>query len=307
MIVFEGDPSRWQAPAGGTAVAVGVFDGVHLGHRAVFDALDPAPDGTVPSVVTFDPNPAAVLGSGTTALTTLRRRLELMADAGLELAAVVTFDEELAVRSPQDFIDSFLVGALDARVVAVGEGFRFGHGASGTTDTLVEAGRRHGFEVRVVPILEIDGVPVRSSLIRRHIVTGDVARAARFLGRPHELEGSVVPGDGRGRTIGIPTANIAVDDDLAVPARGVYAVRAHVGPAVVDAVANIGTRPTFDGVEEVVEVHLLDVSQDLYGAHLRIEFVDRIRGERRFPDVEALVAQIHDDIATTRRILHSDG
>jgi len=309
VIVRGGDPASWDLPAAGSAVAIGVFDGVHLGHRAVFDAVCPPPGGAVPTALTFDPNPAEVLGHGPppAALTTMERRIELMGEAGMEAVAVATFDERLRRLPPEEFVDRYLVEGLRSVVVAVGVGFRFGRDAAGTTGTLETLGASRGFTVRVVPILTIDGVEVRSSTVRAAIERGDVTFAARLLGRPHEIEGVVVPGDGRGRTIGVPTANIDVADRLAVPARGVYAVRVRVRGAWYDGVSNIGSRPTFAGAEEAVEVHLLDHAGDLYGASVRIGFIARLREERRFANVAALVDQIHTDIAAARRVLDAVG
>ncbi|HHC08842.1 MAG TPA: bifunctional riboflavin kinase/FAD synthetase [Actinobacteria bacterium] len=304
MRVLRGAPETWEAPEGGTALAIGVFDGVHLGHRAVFAALADV-DGPVRGALTFDPNPAAVLGGDPPPqLTTLERRIELIGEAGLDLVAVATFDDELRRSSPEEFVRRHLVAGLDVRCVAVGAGFRFGHRAAGTTETLAELGERYGFETRVVPILEIDGLPVRSSVIRELLARGEVERAATLLGRPHEIEGTVVPGDGRGRTIGIPTANLSVTDRLAVPARGVYAVKVELADGRrLGGVANVGVRPTFDGGDLVVEVHVFDLDEDLYGLALRVRWLARLRGERRFPDVEALVRQIRRDVAVARELV----
>ena len=304
MRVLRGAPETWEAPDGGTALAIGVFDGVHLGHRAVFAALADV-DGPVRGALTFDPNPAAVLGGDPPPqLTTLERRIELIGEAGLDLVAVATFDDELRRSSPEEFVRRHLVAGLDVRCVAVGAGFRFGHRAAGTTETLAELGERYGFETRVVPILEIDGLPVRSSVIRELLARGEVERAATLLGRPHEIEGTVVPGDGRGRTIGIPTANLSVTDRLAVPARGVYAVKVELADGRrLGGVANVGVRPTFDGGDLVVEVHVFDLDEDLYGLALRLRWLARLRGERRFPDVEALVRQIRRDVAVARELV----
>ncbi len=307
MIVLEGDPRRWAPPEGGSAVAIGVFDGVHVGHRSLLAALDPRPPGARSVAMTFDPNPAKIVAPerAPTALTTLHRRLQLLAEAGLDAAAIVTFDSTVRTMDPEAFVRRYLVGGLGARLVAVGAGFRFGHGAAGDEDTLRGLGERLGFEVRVVPIVEVGGVPVRSTVIRAAIRAGNVVRAARLLGRPHEIEGTVVPGDGRGRRIGVPTANLELLDDPTLPAHGVYAVRTVVEGRRHPAVANVGVRPTFDGTAEVVEVHLLDVPGDvnLYGHLLRIEFVERLRGEHRFATVEALIDQIRGDIAAARRVL----
>ena len=267
MKVLRGDPTEW--PRTDTAVAIGVFDGLHLGHQAVIRALDAAAPPASSVVLTFGVHPAAVLAPGRAprSLTTLARRLELFSDMGVDATAVLDFDEKLRHLTPEGFVERYLVEGLRARFVSVGEGFRFGYQASGDADTLRRLGKSFGFTVATVPILEIEGTPVRSTAIRRSLRAGEAAGAARMLGRPHEVAGVVVPGDGRGRQIGIPTANIEIPPDLVVPGRGVYAVLARLDDDDLPAVANIGVRPTFDGGPEVVEVHLLDSDRDSAGCN----------------------------------------
>ncbi len=296
MMVYRGRPETWDPPHGGSGVAIGVFDGVHRGHLRVFAALDTA-DTKV--VLTFGTHPAAALSpqGAPPKLTTLKGRLGLFAAAGIDGTAILDFDDEMISMAPEAFVERVLVNGLDARLVAVGEGFRFGNKAGGSTDTLIELGRTHGFEVAVVPILSIDGNEIRSTTIREAIAAGDVERAADLLGRPYLIQGIVVPGEGRGRTIGVPTANISFPSGLAVPRRGVYAVYAEVDGERLPAVANFGIRPTFGGDEEVLEVHVIGMDVDLDGREIGVQFVARLRNEQRFDGVDALVEQIQADIS----------
>lgn len=296
MMVYRGRPETWDPPHGGSGVAIGVFDGVHRGHLRVFAALDTA-DTKV--VLTFGTHPAAALSpqGAPPKLTTLKGRLALFAAAGIDSTAILDFDDEMISMAPEAFVERVLVNGLDARLVAVGEGFRFGNKAGGSTDTLIELGRTHGFEVAVVPILSIDGNEIRSTTIREAIAAGDVERAADLLGRPYLIQGIVVPGEGRGRTIGVPTANISFPSGLAVPRRGVYAVYAEVDGERLPAVANFGIRPTFGGDEEVLEVHVIGMDVDLDGREIGVQFVARLRNEQRFDGVDALVEQIQADIS----------
>ena len=302
MRVFTGPPRGWPHEDREHAVAIGVFDGVHRGHRAVFATLAEAADGRPLVAMTFSAHPDAVVAGRDEppALTTMERRLELFAESGIHVAAIIDFDETTMRMSPERFVDEYLVAGLHARVVAVGAGFRFGHGASGTVDTLQLLGHQRGFALIATPIVTIHGTEVRSSTIRAAISSGGVELASRMLGRPFAVDGEVVPGDGRGRTIGFPTANVSMPEGFVRPAGGVYAVRCTVDGIVHDAVCNVGTRPTFGGGPEKIEVHLLDTEIDLYGSTVRVAFVDRIRNEQRFTSVDALVAQITNDIETAR-------
>jgi riboflavin kinase/FMN adenylyltransferase len=277
------------------SVAVGTFDGVHLGHREVIRGSD--------SVLTFDPHPVSVVAPQHTPklLTTLARKAELVASLGVQELIVIPFDAEFAKRSASEFIDDVLVGALGARQVAIGENFRFGHKAQGDP-LLLSADPR--FETVVHPLLEVDGEIVSSSHIRGLVLAGEVAEADRLLGASFELRGEVVHGDERGRELGFPTANLVPDEALACPGHGVYACVAEsedlrIRPAAV----SIGVRPTFTtGRGELIEAYVLDFTGDLYGHELRLEFLERLRGERRFESVAALVEQIHADVARTRAI-----
>jgi riboflavin kinase/FMN adenylyltransferase len=272
-------------PAARRSAAVGTFDGVHRGHLRVIDAARRA--GLRTSVVTFDPHPRAVLGGQVELLTTLERRLELLAEAGVDDVLVLPFDEELAALSAEDFAVRMLRG-IGAETITAGETFRFGRGREGDLDLL----ERLGLEVLRVPLME----NVSSSRVREFLHAGEPEQAALLLGRPPEVEGIVVRGDGRGRELGFPTANLDVPKGLLVPPDGVYAGSALDGRAAV----SIGTNPHFDGVERRVEAHLLDFDGDLYGQRLVVEIWSAIREQRRFESLDELVAAIGDDVERTR-------
>ena len=307
MRVLLGDPTVWEPQPGGVAVSIGVFDGVHLGHHQMLDALwdEPVPGSLPRGAITFDRHPMATIAPDRVPflITTPEERLQLFEDAGLDFAAVLTFDEPVRRLSPEGFVEEVLAGALGARLVVVGEGFRFGMNATGDVDELRRLGDHYGFAVRAVALLEADSGPISSSLIRRLVAEGDVATAGKLLGRPFSRAGRVVAGDHRGASIGFPTANLDIKPGLVFPARGVYAAFAVVASGRFAAVVNIGVRPTFEGTRQVAEAHLLGFSADLYGSELRLEFVDRLREERKFGSVEALVAQIETDVAAARVLL----
>jgi riboflavin kinase/FMN adenylyltransferase len=280
-----------------------MFDGVHLGHRAVL--ADVVEDDGVATVLTFDPHPVAVVAPehAPSTLTSLDRRVELFAEAGVELTAIVTFDDRVRSMSPEAFCLEVLVGGLGARRVVVGADFHFGKDRAGSPDVLAMIGRRLGFEVSVLPLVG-DSEGISSSAIRAAIAAGSVDEVTRWLGRHYRVVGTVVVGDGRGVGLGFPTANIAVAPGMAIPGRGVYAVEAHVDASAVDGVANVGVRPTFGVTESsVVEVHLLDFDGDLYGKEIALDFVARLRDEVAFSGVEALVQQISLDVAAARAVL----
>jgi riboflavin kinase/FMN adenylyltransferase len=275
-------------------VAVGEFDGVHLGHRSVIRGSD--------TVLTFEPHPLAVIrpDAAPKLLTTLERKAELVAGLGVEELVVIPFDEAFSQRTAQEFLDDVLVERLGATHVAVGENFRFGHRAGGDTDLLRADGR---FETRVVSLVEVEGEVVSSSHIRGLVLAGEVDVAARFLGEPFAMRGEVVSGDRRGRELGFPTANLVPDHTLIQPGHGIYAARASFGDEVRCAAVNVGVRPTFKtDLVVLVEAFLLDWQGDLYGQQLTLEFTARLRGERRFDSAEALVEQMHADVAAARRI-----
>ncbi|MDP2711662.1 MAG: bifunctional riboflavin kinase/FAD synthetase [Solirubrobacteraceae bacterium] len=280
-------------------VAVGTFDGVHLGHREVIRGAD--------TVVTFAPHPTAVIqpDAAPRLLTDTDRKASLVASLGVDELVVVPFDRAFAARSAQDFVDDVLVGALGATHVAVGENFRFGHKAQGDAELLRADGR---FQTRVVQLLEVDGEIVSSSHIRGLVLGGAVEYAGRLLGDPVTLAGEVVHGDERGRELGYPTANLVPDPLLVTPAHGVYAARATTADGqLLPAAVSIGVRPTFvTGRGELIEAYLLDFSGDLYGSRLQLAFLKRLRGEKRFASVDALVAQMALDVDAARAI-HDGG
>jgi riboflavin kinase/FMN adenylyltransferase len=271
-------------------VAVGEFDGVHLGHRRVIEGSD--------TVLTFDPHPLQVVRpeAAPKLLTSLDAKAELIEALGVQELVVIPFDERFAQQSPEEFIDHVLVERLRAERVSVGENFRFGRRAAGDPAMLQADGR---FETRVVPLVEVEGEVVSSSHIRGLVLAGEVELASRFLGSPFELRGEVVQGDRRGRTLGFPTANIVPDEALVCPGHGVYAARADGACAAV----SVGVRPTFGtGRAVLVEAYLIDRDVDLYGRRLAVQFIQRLRGERRFESVEALVEQMRADVSRTREI-----
>ncbi len=307
MKVFTGDPAGWNPDGERYAVAIGVFDGVHRGHLAVLRALEQEVPDLPMAALTFGTHPVSVITGSESppALSSLKDRLELFADAGLEAAAVIDFTDETRTLSPAEFVDTYVVEGLNAGAVAVGTGFRFGADAKGTVDTLRILGQDRGFTVIETPIVDLHGTEVRSSAIRAAIASGGVELAARMLGRRFAISGVVVQGDARGRTIGFPTANVTMPPSLVRPAGGVYAVLCTVDEVTYPGVCNVGTRPTFGGSTEMIEVYLFDIDIDLYGKDMRVEFVDRIRNEQRFASVDALVSQIRTDVQQAKMILGS--
>ncbi len=305
-----------RAPAwAGTAVAIGNFDGVHVGHRALIERtrqLAETHDARA-IALTFDPHPSAVVGKKPPVrLVSLDRRLELLEAAGLDAVVVEPFTRELASRPPAAFVDDVVRSALRARAIVVGFDFAYGQGRAGNTDALVAHGARTGIEVAVVEAVTVDGVIASSSKIRSLLGAGELDQATRLLGRLWDVDGVVVHGAERGRAIGIPTANIATSlgsrAELPI-APGIYAVTLSVeGGAPLPAVASLGANPTFvDDGHLVLEVHVLDFEGDLYDRTVRTTFVARLRDEAKFPSVETLLAQIRDDIARARDLLANRG
>ncbi len=274
-------------------VAIGTFDGVHRGHQAVIKGAD--------TVLTFDPHPLEILHPA--ALPKLIMPFNVKRDVieglGVEELVVIPFDREFAARPAEDFIEEVLIERLGAERVSVGENFRFGAKARGDPAML---SARSEFETRVVPLVEVDGETVSSTRIRALIAAGDMEGARHCLGAPFMVEGEVVTGDQRGRELGFPTANIVPDDRLAIPGHGVYAAFANGVPAAV----NVGVRPTFDtGRGVLIETYLIDHEGDLYGTMLRVAFVKRLRGEKRFSGVEELIAQMRIDVEEARQVCAS--
>lgn len=271
-------------------VAVGTFDGVHLGHREVIRGSD--------TVLTFEPHPLAVLKPDALPklISSYEIKRDLIAGLGVDELVVIQFDEEFSKKPAERFIDEVLVERLQATHVSVGENFTFGQKARGTPQMLAE---RREFDTRIVPLVEVHGETVSSSHIRGLVAAGEVKEAADFLGGPFLFQGEVVHGDKRGRELGFPTANIVPRDELVVPGHGVYAAWAHGHPAAV----NVGVRPTFQtGRGLLIEAFLLDFDGDLYGEQLRVAFVERLRGEKRFDSVDDLVAQMQLDVQRAREI-----
>jgi riboflavin kinase/FMN adenylyltransferase len=291
----------------GSVVSIGVFDGVHRGHRVILDrAAAAARELGVPAVVvTFDPHPAKVVGRPVPlALGNLHQRAGQLREIGIDHMLVLPFTREISEWAPEEFVERLLVGRLHAERIVVGENFRFGHKQAGDVALLERLGAELGFTVDAVALLTGDDAPVSSTWIRQRIDEGDVAAAAEGLGRPYALDGPVVRGDGRGRPMGYPTANVEVAEDRAVPADGVYAGRlVRADGQRFPAAISIGTNPTFDGTERRVEAYVLDEDFDLYGEHVTVEFAERLRGMVKFDSVEELVAQMGQDVADTRRIV----
>lgn len=300
---FESVPGGW----GRSVVTIGVFDGVHRGHQQVIgQAVKHARDqGLQAVVVTFDPHPSEVVrpGSHPAVLTEPARKAELMEELGVDALCVVPFTIEFSSLSPEAFVHDVLVENLHAATVVVGENFRFGHRAAGDLGLLSTLGHRFGFTVHTPPLVGADDTVFSSTYIRACVAAGDMAAAAAALGRPHRLEGVVVRGDGRGRQLGFPTANLMCGRYAAVPADGVYAAWCHHRGGRHPAAVSIGTNPTFAGRERRVEPYLLDFNGDLYGERVALDFAVQLREMRRYGAVEPLVTQIHQDVADTRRLL----
>jgi riboflavin kinase/FMN adenylyltransferase len=321
--VRSGTVQRWQGLGevpgdwGRSAVTIGVFDGVHRGHhRIVARAAEVAATDRLPLVVvTFDPHPDEVIrpGSHPPLLCTLRRRAQLLSELGADAVCVLEFTLDFSRLSPDEFVHAVLADRLHARRVVVGENFRFGHRAAGDVALLAELGEKYDFAAEGVPLLTEDGIRISSSLIRDRLAAGDVAGAAHYLGRPHRVEGTVVRGAQRGRTLGIPTANLETPPYPAIPADGVYAgwlasldehgLETQRWPAAI----SVGTNPTFDGQHRVVEAYALDRDDlDLYGVHVAVDFTARLRGMVRFESVTALIAQMRLDVDQARALTARD-
>jgi len=271
-------------------VAIGTFDGVHLGHQAVIEGAD--------TVLTFDPHPLEVLHPAATPklIMPFNVKRDVIEGLGVEELVVIPFDRDFAQRSAEDFVEHVLLEKLDAKQVSVGENFRFGAKAKGDPAMLES---RSEFQARVVPLVEVDGETVSSTRIRALVAAGEMEAARRCLGAPFMVEGEVVTGDQRGRELGFPTANIVPDDRFAYPGHGVYAAFADGVPAAV----NVGVRPTFEsGRGVLIETYLIDREEDLYGRTLRVAFVERLRGERSYPDVQELIDQMQRDVEDAKRV-----
>lgn len=286
----------------GTAVAIGNFDGVHLGHRALIARAKQSGAKTV--ALTFDPHPSHLFAPSPCAMiSSIERRIELLGEAGADVVVIEPFTRELAAKSPDAFIDDIVLRALGAKAIVVGYDFNYGQGRSGTTEALRAHGARAGIEIAIVDAVTSDGEIASSTKIRQHLRAGELAAAERLLGRRWDVDGVVVHGAKRGRQIGVPTANIKPDSDLPLRA-GIYAVTLAVeGQPPMPAVASLGTNPTFvEGGGLILEVHVLDFDGDLYDRHTRTAFVKHLRDEAKFDSIEALVEQIRADIDAARRL-----
>ncbi|WP_306363956.1 bifunctional riboflavin kinase/FAD synthetase [Nocardia sp. CC227C] len=300
-------PAEW----GRCVLTIGVFDGVHRGHAQLISrAVKSAAARGVPAVLmTFDPHPLEVVrpGSHPAQLTTLDRRAELVAELGIDVMVVMPFTQEFMKLTPERYVQELLVDKLHVAEVVVGDNFTFGKQAAGTVDTMRELGGRYGFDTDGVQLLGEHAVTFSSTYIRSCVVAGDMAAAAEALGRPHRVEGIVVRGDGRGKGLGFPTANVAPHLHAAVPADGVYAgwftVLDSGEPVRRMAAVSVGTNPTFDGRNRTVEPHVLDFDGDLYGKRVAVDFVEQLRGMRKFESVDELVEAIGRDVKQAREIL----
>lgn len=309
MEIYQGLHQVSQPPPQGRVVAIGVFDGVHRGHQRILGeaVTQGRASGATIMAVTFQPHPEAVLrpSPAPRLLTPLGRKAELIADLGVEELLVVHFDRDFARLTPAEFCRRILSDRLGARVVLVGENFRFGHLGVGTPADLREYGRSHGFQVRTVPLAEEDGQVISSTRIRALLAAGHVAEAAALLGRPHRIEGLVVRGAGRGRTLDAPTANLAVEAGTALPKLGVYVTRSFVkAGGAHPSVTSVGTNPTFEVDHKIrIETLFLDEGEDVYGCSMALDFLERIRGQVAFKDATELATQIKKDCEIARNYL----
>jgi len=295
-----------------SCVTIGVFDGVHLGHRHVIARTMAGAEESPVVAVTFDPHPMSVVrpDAAPVMLSTVDHRVVLLEDAGVDDVVVLPFTKELSSLTAEQFVEQVLVEKLRTRSVTIGENFRFGHRAAGTVDTLRELGKQYDFSVDALGLIGDEAVNWSSTFVRKCVAAGDVDEAAQVLTRPHRVEGEVVHGDHRGRDLGYPTANLRVPDGRATPADGVYAgwlVRQpYSSPQRLTAAISIGTNPTFNGAERRVEAYVLDRDDlDLYGEHVALDFAQRLRPTLKFDDVDELLSQMAKDVQQTREFTAS--
>jgi riboflavin kinase/FMN adenylyltransferase len=305
---------RWVQPRGipddgrGAVVTVGTFDGVHRGHWAVLDEIRrrARTTGARSILVTFHPHPLTIVRpeAAPPLLTTPTEKKEILAESGLDYAVFLTFGKELAAMAPDRFVREILVGRLGVSELVIGYDHGFGKGRAGSVDTLRAIGAELGFAVDVVPPVSAGEEPVSSTRIRRAVAAGELEKASSALGRPYSLRGLVVKGDGRGRTLGFPTANLALTGNgKLIPPPGIYAVRGALRSGMYGGALHLGPRPTFRGSPPTIELHLMDFDGDIYGEEVRVDFIRRIRDVQPFQTVEALVRQMSADVAEARRIL----
>ena len=305
MIVWKGHPETWPDPGAPTSVTIGVFDGVHLGHRSLISLLDRV---HTPTVLTFEPHPVEVLVPGThpRLLTTIDERIDLLETLGIEQVGVLHL-ADCRQLPPEDFVTEILVGRLRAAQVVIGADYRFGHDRAGDAALLEKMGRQFGFETVAAPLMETAGGVVSSTRIRDLIAEGRPDEASACLGSLYRVTGEVVHGDRRGRELGFPTANLEPPARKVLPADGVYAGYAVVDGDRLPAAINVGVRPTFGEGHRLVEAFILDFSGDLYGKVIAVEFAHWLRAELRFDTVESLVDQMNEDVERTRTLVGSPG
>ena len=305
MRVHQELPS--QPPQRNTVLAIGVFDGVHIGHRHLLERLKDvaSQEGMLSGVLTFVNHPRTVITPGACVkyITSVEDRLTLLKSTGVDIVLPLTFDLELSHLRAHEFVD-LLQDRLNMAGLVMGHNFVMGHKREGTPEVLKAIGSEKGFSTTVVDPVSKDRERVSSTAVREAISAGDMDKAYRFLGRPFALQGRVIKGNARGRTLGFPTANLGIPQDRTIPGNGIYATWAYVGETRYMAATNVGTRPTFDEKERIVETFILDYSGDLYDSEITVEFIKRLRDEIRFETVEALVAQIHEDVEQTRQVLN---
>lgn len=305
MNLLQGPLASWARLEGPNAVTIGVFDGVHLGHRAILDRLRSSKLPT--TVLTFDPHPAEVLAPGTNPrlLTTIDERVELLEKEGISTVGILDLSG-IRHLDPEQFVMEVLIETLGVGRLVIGSDFHFGKDRAGNADYLKRAGEQHGFDVDVVDLVaDSSEEVVTSSRIRGLVEDGDVSEASLLLGSGFRISNVVVHGENRGRVLGYPTANLRPPARKVIPGHGIYAARVLLEDEAHSAAVNVGVRPTFGAKELLIEAYLLDFEGDLYGRWLSVEFVERLRPEIDFPNAEALVEQINDDVARVRRILKS--
>lgn len=298
---LKGLEEKFDSPV----ITLGNFDGVHKGHLEIFKRLKACASdlGAEAVLFTFEPHPVKVLRPelGPPLITTLSEKLRLIKDAGIDAVILADFTKEFAAQHPASFVDDILCNSLKIQMAVVGHDFTFGKGKEGTIEFLSEKGAIKGFGVHVVDALKINDDIISSTKIRQYIADGKVALAASFLGRLYSVEGRVVRGDNRGKQLGFPTANIDTEGEL-FPGNGVYAVNVNVGGNVMPGAANVGVRPTFNKKDRNIEVHIIDFEGSIYGESVRVDFIERIRGEVAFPSPEALSIQIKKDLIAAKEI-----
>jgi riboflavin kinase/FMN adenylyltransferase len=307
MVIYDNLESI-SKPLHHPVITIGNFDGVHLGHQTLFAKVKERSGavGGQAVVITFDPHPIKLMrpDKQLPLLTTTAQKVKLLSGLGVDVIIVHPFTPEFGALPARDFVERYLVQRLGAREVVIGHDYRFGRNREGNISYLQTLGAEFGFPVHVVDAIQINNTVVSSTLIRTLIQNGQVQEAQGFLGRAYEVTGKVIHGHGRGaRLLGFPTANLSLDNNLLLPAPGIYAVRAELQGRSHPAVANVGTCPTFNNQELSLEVYLMDFDRDIYGAPLAVQFVQRLRDEQRFTDIPALVSQIQRDVAAARQIV----